>query len=73
MNQLKDLKPGVTQITAHPAFLSNELKELTAYDDNREMEFQLFNDPEVKEQIRKQNFKLISWKAIRDLQRKGFT
>ncbi|MNW67336.1 Chitooligosaccharide deacetylase [compost metagenome] len=68
---MNDLKPGITQFTTHPAFISDELKELTAYDENREMEVQLYNDPDVKDQMKRQNLKLISWKTIRDLQRKG--
>lgn len=71
IHQMNDLKPGITQFTTHPAFISDELKELTAYDENREMEVQLYNDPDVKDQMKRQNLKLISWKTIRDLQRKG--
>ncbi|MCK8486722.1 ChbG/HpnK family deacetylase [Paenibacillus sp. MBLB2552] len=73
INQINNLKPGITQITTHPAYLSNELKELTTYDENREMEVRLYNDPEIKAQFKQQNIKFISWKAIRDLQRNGLT
>ncbi|WP_143192211.1 hypothetical protein [Paenibacillus helianthi] len=71
LKQIYNLKPGITQITTHPAIVSEELKELTNYYENREMEYQLYNDPDVKELIKKQNIKLISWKEIRDLQRRN--
>ncbi|MNI69006.1 Chitooligosaccharide deacetylase [compost metagenome] len=69
MRQLIRLKPGITQITAHPAFVSDDLKELTAHYENREMEIRLYNDPDVKELIKQHNIKLISWKDIREFQR----
>jgi len=69
MKQISNLKPGITQITTHPGFISDELKKLTPYYENRQMEYQLFNDPEVRDLIKSLNIKLISWKEIRDLQR----
>ncbi|NMM52612.1 polysaccharide deacetylase family protein [Paenibacillus aquistagni] len=73
IKQINNLKPGITQITTHPSIVSDELKELTKYYENREIEYQLYNDPDVKELIKNQNIKLISWKEIRDLQRNSFS
>ncbi|GAA0134528.1 chitin disaccharide deacetylase [Paenibacillus sp. YSY-4.3] len=73
IKQINNLKPGITQITTHPAIVSDELKELTEYYENREIEYRLYNDPDVKERIKNQNIKLISWKTIRDYQRNSLS
>lgn len=69
IKQIHHLKPGITQITTHPAFISDELKELTEHYEKREMEYQLYNDAEVRKLIESLDIKLTSWKVIRDLQR----
>ena len=71
ITQIHHLKPGITQITTHPAIVSDELKELTAHYEKREIEYQLFNDPDVRELMKNLSIKLTSWKKIRDLQRKS--
>lgn len=69
IKQLHRLKPGITQTTTHPALASDGLHDRPAYSDQREWEFRLYNDPDVREAIKNANVKLISWKDIRDRQR----
>ena len=69
MYKITNLKPGITQIVTHPSIVTEELKALTPHYMKREMEFNLFSDPEIKELIEYENIKLVSWKIIRDLQR----
>ncbi|MDF2724851.1 MAG: ChbG/HpnK family deacetylase [Paenibacillus sp.] len=69
MQQIRNLKPGITQMVTHPAIVSDELKELTEHYEKRMIEIRLFNDPEIKELFKTENIKCISWKTIRDLQR----
>lgn len=69
IKQIYNLKPGITQITTHPAIVSDELKELTEHYEKRATEYHLFNDPDVRELMKSQNIYLTSWKIIRELQR----
>ncbi|OBR63150.1 hypothetical protein A7K91_23930 [Paenibacillus oryzae] len=66
---LQRLKPGVTQLTVHPSILTDQLKEITHCYEEREMEYRLLQDDDVKRLIKREQIKLITWKAIRDLQR----
>ena len=69
MEQLRLLRPGITQIVAHPSLASEEVKALTPHYKKREMEFCLFSDREVMQAFDKEEIQLISWRAVRDLQR----
>ncbi|NIK78839.1 hypothetical protein FHS15_003985 [Paenibacillus castaneae] len=67
---LKNLKPGITQWTVHPSIVTDELKAVTPHFRERELEYRLLMDPEIKSIIDSENIQLVSWKNIRDLQRK---
>lgn len=69
IHKIKQLKSGTSQITIHPAIIDDELKSITEHFEKREMEYRLFNDPEMKQLFESENIKLISWKEIRELQR----
>ena len=69
INVILHIKPGITQITIHPALISDELKKLTSHFEKREMEYKLFNDQQIKKLFETLNIKIISWRHIRDLQR----
>ncbi|WP_312883196.1 ChbG/HpnK family deacetylase [Paenibacillus germinis] len=69
MNMIENLKPGITQLTVHPAIITEELKRLTNCYFEREMEFRLLCDLDIMQFLNKENIKLISWKDIRDKQR----
>ncbi|WHY21708.1 polysaccharide deacetylase family protein [Paenibacillus sp. G2S3] len=66
---LKNLKPGITQLTLHPSTISDQLIAITNCYTEREMEYRLLNDIEIKQLLKTERIKLISWKDIRDLQR----
>ncbi|MEK4997965.1 MULTISPECIES: polysaccharide deacetylase family protein [Paenibacillus] len=66
---LKNLKPGITQLTIHPSKITDQLIAITKCYTERELEYRLLNDIEIKELIINEEIKLISWKDIRDLQR----
>ncbi|MGM0882327.1 MAG: polysaccharide deacetylase family protein [Bacillota bacterium] len=70
--QIVSLKPGLTQIVTHPAITSKELISLTPHFEKREMEYNLFSDPQIIALFQEEQIKLISWKRVRDLQRNMF-
>jgi hypothetical protein len=67
--RLKNLKPGITQLTIHPAKITEQLIALTTCYTERELEYLLLNDIEIKQVIINEQITLISWKDIRDIQR----
>ncbi|WP_440962106.1 polysaccharide deacetylase family protein [Paenibacillus nitricinens] len=67
--RLKNLKPGVTQLTIHPAKITEQLIALTTCYTERELEYLLLNDIEIKQVIINEQITLISWTDIRDIQR----
>lgn len=69
MNKLGQIKPGITQVTIHPSFATDEIKALTPHWLKREMEYNLFLDAEVKKLLLEEDIKLISWREVRDYQR----
>lgn len=69
IRKIQTCKPGITQIVAHPTIVTDELKRLTPHFVKRELEYQLFNDPVVKQALHGEGIHLISWREIRDLQR----
>ena len=66
---LKNIKPGITQLTLHPSQITDQLLEITNCYNEREMEYRLLNDIDIKQLINNERINLISWKEIRDLQR----
>ncbi|MNI87022.1 YdjC-like protein [compost metagenome] len=69
IRKLHSCKPGITQIVAHPAIVTEELKRLTPHFVKRKLEYQLFNDPAIKQVLHSERLHLFSWREIRDLQR----
>jgi hypothetical protein len=70
--QLLSLKPGVTELYIHAAVASDEMKNITNRWEDRAAEYELFTtDPEIRELIESQGIKLVGYRALRDLQRRG--
>lgn len=67
---IKNVKPGITQLTTHPSILTEELKALTHCNRERDIEYHLLNDLDIKQLFKNEGIKLVSWKDIRDLQRR---
>lgn len=72
MDKLSNIQEGITQVTIHPSFVTEEFKVLNPHWEKREMEYKLFLDDEVKKLLLKEDIKLISWKEIRDFQQSSF-
>lgn len=68
--QLSNLKPWLSQWTVHPAILTEELIALTPHWKKREWEYRLCKDPEIQALFYSNNIHLVSWRAVRELQRK---
>lgn len=66
---LSNIKPGITQLTLHPSKITDQLMGITSCYKEREMEYRLLNDSDIKRLFRRERIKLISWRDIRDLQR----
>ncbi|HLR43197.1 MAG TPA: polysaccharide deacetylase family protein [Pseudogracilibacillus sp.] len=63
------LMPGVTEVIYHPSIATDELKGITDTWSFRNMEFNVFRDPEVIKVIQEENIRLITWRDMRNLQR----
>ncbi|QHT62135.1 ChbG/HpnK family deacetylase [Paenibacillus lycopersici] len=66
---IKNTKPGITQLTLHPARITDRLRTITSCYSERELEYRLLNDPDMQQLIDRERITLISWKDLRDLQR----
>lgn len=65
------LKPGITELYIHAGMPTDELKAISGSWSVRSQEFEVFtNDQDMKQAIAEGNIKLISYKPIRELQRK---
>lgn len=70
LEQLRQLKPGVTELYIHPAIDTDEMRGITNSWQWRHGEFRAFlDDPDIREVIREQGIVLIGYRALRDLQR----
>jgi len=69
---LRELKPGVTELYIHPALPTEEMQHIAGSWKDRAEEFRLITtDSEIRRILQEQDVKLIGWRIIRDLQRKG--
>lgn len=71
LNIVKNLKPGVTELYIHPGLPTDELKAVTGSWATRAQEYEVFtNDMDMKTLVEKGGIKVISYRPLRDLQRK---
>lgn len=69
--RLSNLKPGITELFIHAGKPTDELKAITGSWAVRSAEFETFtNDPEIRAILKRDNVKLVGYRAIRDLQRR---
>jgi chitin disaccharide deacetylase len=69
---VRDLKPGVTELHIHAAIAGDEVKAITGSWKTRSEAFEIFtHDEEMKRLVADSHFKLTSYRALRDLQRKA--
>jgi len=68
---VKNLKPGVTELYIHAGLPTDELKAVTGSWSTRAQEYEVFtHDKEMKQLVEKQGIKVISYKPLRELQRR---
>ncbi|CAM4104317.1 polysaccharide deacetylase family protein [Paenibacillus alkaliterrae] len=68
---LRGIKAGITEMVFHPSLDTDELKAITDTWQSRRYEFDLFQDEDIKAVIHEEKIKIIGWRELRDLQRKG--
>jgi len=69
---LQDLRPGVTEIYAHPSTDHTELRSLAPDWANRVDDHHLLTrDSELRAMVARSGVQLIGWRELRDLQRAG--
>ncbi len=69
---LGDLRPGVTEIFAHPSADSSELRAIAGDWETRVDDHHLLTvDAEIRSMIEESGVHLIGWRDLRDLQRAG--
>jgi chitin disaccharide deacetylase len=64
--QIRDLKPGLTEIIFHPQFATESSKKITGSWQQRQWETDLFADPVVKKFFRDEGLIFTNWKEIMD-------
>ena len=66
-----DIKPGCTEIFIHPNLAGEESKAITGTWQDRATEYELFTtDPEVRQIIKDQRLILVTYRQLREAQRK---
>jgi chitin disaccharide deacetylase len=70
LKTLRELKPGVSELIIHCGVDNEELRAITNSSANRDGDRRIFTDPEVMAEIKKLGIEVISWKQLRELQRK---
>ncbi len=66
-----EIKPGITHFLFHAAKMSPELNAITPDSASwRDLDYQAFTDPKIKECVEKYNLKIIGYREIRDVIRK---
>jgi predicted glycoside hydrolase/deacetylase ChbG (UPF0249 family) len=69
---LRGLRPGVTELYIHAAVEGEELRQITGSWRERVKEYELFTrDPEIRALLESQGVKRMSYRPIRDLQRRA--
>jgi len=70
--RFSEIKPGITHFLFHAAKMSTELNAIVPETAQwRDLDYQAFTDPKIKDCIEKYNLKIIGYREIRDMVRKG--
>lgn len=62
--QVRNLRPGITEIIFHPSTLTEGLKHITGTWQQRAWEAQMFSDPEVKQFLEREGILFTNWKIM---------
>lgn len=63
-NQVRNLRPGITEIIFHPSTLSEGMKHTTGTWQQRAWEAEMFSDPEVKQFLEREGILFTNWKDM---------
>lgn len=72
IDAIRQLRPGITQIIIHLGIDGPELAAVSGSHARRDMDRQVFTDPEVKRIIESEKVRLITWREIGERQRHFF-
>jgi chitin disaccharide deacetylase len=64
LDQISQIKPGVTELIIHCGVDNEELRHITNSAARRDQDRQIFTDPKTAEFIAKQGVKTVSWKEL---------
>ena len=65
------LRPGVTHFLVHPTFASEEVAAITATAPSRTMDYELFKDKSIAEELGRLGIYTITYREIREAYREG--
>jgi hypothetical protein len=66
----KEIKPGITHFLFHPAKMSVELNAIVPETAKlRDLDYQAFTDPKLKECVKELDLKIIGYREIREVLR----
>jgi hypothetical protein len=69
MNEIKKIKPGVTELYIHSAINNEELRAVTASARDRQSDTDIFCDPDVTNMIRNEKIVLLDFLPLKKFQR----
>ncbi|WP_338551463.1 polysaccharide deacetylase family protein [Paenibacillus sp. KS-LC4] len=67
--QLRSLKPGLTELIIHPSLVTDELFSFHGQPEKRGLEFQLFRDREIVQVLHGEGIRLVRWSELQRVQR----
>jgi hypothetical protein len=70
MDVIRKLKPGITQIILHCGMGDEEMKGVTGTHERRHGDMKVFTDPEIRELLKAEGVRLVTWREIGERQRK---
>jgi len=69
LKHLHSLQPGITEINCHPGYVDQILTTVSAWTRVRELELQVFSDPEAESTLRNLDIRLVHFGRLRKLLR----
>lgn len=70
LDAIKGAGGGITEVVIHPSLDTAEMRAITPHWEKRMIEYQIFMDGEIKRLLEEEQITLISWKELRDWQRR---
>ena len=61
---ISGLKPGITEMMCHPGEYSDELKAVSGYVSEREIELSILTNKEIKKEVISKKAELTGWQDV---------